>query len=222
VSEEEVKTESAVDSEESASSKTTFGPKLSPKQWAEIRHSYEMGEMRAAQLAHKYGVSASAVSQHFTRYVEKTGKQLIFGRIPTEATEKAAKAAEEEKVTFATKRLERVEKSLEEGYQATSVLYRLNMEILIDIVKTKTPPAMHANDFKALRNAEASLREVLNQRYKLLKIDENVNPDELPQLPILDYNDDMLKNIREGKDIFGAVDPFAEIEVPEEEGSSSS
>jgi DNA-binding transcriptional ArsR family regulator len=203
--------------ETTSGSRKSRGPKLSAAQWADIRLAYEMGEANVGTLAARYGISPSAVSQHFTKQEPK----LIFGRIPREATEKASKAAEAEKHTFASKRLDRIEKSKEDGFNVTSAINVLNSRLIGQAARDGVTLSSLAAEFKALRNAALINAEIIEQRRFLLDMDSNIDANELPILPIRDYSANELDELQRAGEGLDFDEEEIDPGITEEDSSSS-
>ncbi len=172
--------------------------KLTAEQWAAIRDRYERGGVKAADLAREYGISTSAISQHFKKY-----KVVAGGRAKAEAeAEVAATAAAAPpapaKLTFADKRLAREEQTREEGYNLIRMARMKQARALAEAEKTGTPIAAMKEAVRVYRMQIASIAEAVRFELEILQSDKFIKEDELPNIEIRDLSDEEAEALASG------------------------
>lgn len=201
---------SGVQAPEEAKENENKKDRLSQEQWEEVRFAYETGQKRVAALAQEYGVSPQAIHQFFKR------KKIVFGSRKTDLEEKVVEKAAEKVVaaTFGSKRITRIEETKEQAYQSAQAIAALNMRILAECARAGGPTLQsRANDVKTLRSMAVVLKETLDVRYRVLNADENIDPDDLPELQILDLTEEDIAHVREADEEDGEIDvPDVEID----------
>lgn len=169
--------------------------KLTDEQWAEARTLCETGVMRGSEIARKFGVTASAVSQHFTANGVTFGsKRASLAAAVTAAT--AGKIAETV-APFAAKRVERIEETKSQHYQYSAWIAQETMRLIAEAKKGGHAISTVANDIKTLRFAAATLATTRLERYTVLEADKHTDVDELPSIEIIDLTDQQIKALRD-------------------------
>ena len=184
---------SGVTAETEAEEKKTI--KLSDEQWAEARALCETGVMRGSEIARKFGVSASAVSQHFTANGVTYGSKRAS--VTAAVTAAAAGKIAEAVAPFAAKRVERIEETKSQHYQYAAWIAQENMRLMVDAKKAGSAISTVANDIKTLRYAMATLAMARQERYAVLEADKHTDVEELPSIEIVDLTDMQIKELRD-------------------------
>lgn len=196
-------------------SEETPTKKLTDAQWAEIVTLYELGEHSAADLSKRFGVTPSALSQHFKKNGIVKGSRS--GEI-AKAVEKEVKAAHVAAVvTFESKRRQRIEETRENTYLFLDNISKSAMKLLVEAGKASLPPASVYADLKALRLAAAIVEQTRVGRLDVLQANRDIDEESLPNLVIDDLTDDDIKahharnEAESDDDILPSVDDEDEI-----------
>lgn len=171
------------------------GAKITPEQWEAIRESIAMGEQRASDCARKYGISNAAVSLHLTKHgiTYACKKKDIEARAEEKLRERVAE-------TFADKVLKRSEETKEAHYQAAAFISSEITRVVVEAKKAARPIGLFMGDLKALNVASMGLERGLNQRYRLLGIDDQINEQDLPTLEIVDLTEENIRAMQQRED----------------------
>lgn len=198
MTDEENPTEDLGSSQEDRSGYSS-GRYLTEVEWADIRRRYELGEASAKELAAEYGVTASALSQHFKKHkIIKGSRKHEMTKIATTAVEKRAEAEAEELSKFARLRAERIEQTKEHYYLGHTFIDNEILRILDKVKKdhattgSTSPPRYgdQMESMKALFQAKRALEIGRKERYAVLDIGIVSEDDKLPSLEIRDVTDD--------------------------------
>lgn len=187
------------------------GSRLTAEQWEEIYAHYEYGTLKPKEILDKYKISSAALSKRI-RKLRDEGRVLIRGSKKVELKEAAEKAIKEaaERVasTFAGKKLSRIEQSKETLYTASQANQHFFNNILKDIAAGRRTVSSAANDFKALRHSELLIKAFIENRYRLLDIDNMIDEEQMPKLIIEDLSKEDIEEIqRRGADEDDDFDP---------------
>lgn len=181
--------------------------RLSKEQWAEIARKYERGEKRAKDLAAEYGVSGSAISQHFKRNgVGQFGSKKGMATTPTPVNEADALAA-----AFAEKRKLRIAQTKEHAYIQAQVNQILANKIQKELKDGTRTPAAAASDIKSLRHLQKLLEDNYKLRSQILRIDAETEEEELPELQFHELTPEQIEEIAKADE-----DEEADIDLDEE------
>lgn len=107
-----------VEKEDPARDEADKAKKLTPEDWREIETLWEYGLMRTKEICTKYGITPSAVTQHFAK-LKKEGRPIVKGGKRSEAarllkiTPPPAPAAPKVVSEFEAKKKERIEQARE-------------------------------------------------------------------------------------------------------------
>lgn len=205
------------------------GKRLTPEQWAEIEAHIEYNTMTGNQIREKYGISASAISQHIRRRFERDGYKIIRGSKKREVEEKIAEKVAEKSAektaesvasaaveTFEAKRRQRAENFKENAYLATLQMMRLIIKKQRDIndAVEKGHPLPSSRE---LRQLEQALRSAKESMWEILKIDDDVEEDQLPVLQFQDLTQEEISRLQK----VGEEDESVEL-LPEDLGPDGS
>lgn len=170
--------------------------RLSDAEWAEIKELYELGKKRMVELADEYNVSRQTLSKRFkdgnVTYGSRAGEvQAAVNQGVTSAvasTTAAAVAAQIER--YSEQRQAWIEETRVTGYKGLKQTDVLAKKIMQDALKTGKPPAVTQEDLKAVQRLQKILVENTLSRLEILKADEVVDEDTLPDIKLFDLTDD--------------------------------
>lgn len=176
---------------------TKTAARLSDAQWAEIRELYALGEASASELADRYGVTPSALSQHFKKHSVIKGSRA--GEIAKKVEEEVKAAHVAAVVNFESQRRQRIEKTREDTYKSLEFIGLKTMQLLSQAASATPPrtPAAVLNDLKAMRLAAAIVEQTRVGRLQVLQADRDIDETALPQLVIDDLSPEDIKKIQE-------------------------
>ncbi len=170
---------------------TVEAPKktLTEEQWKEIRERYERGGVKATDLAREYGISSSALSQHFKKYKVVAGARACI-EAEAEVAATAAASPPPPKLTFSDKRVAREEQTREEGYNLIRMARMKQARALAEAEKTGTPIAAMKEAVRVYRMQIASIAEAVRFELEILQSDKFIKEEELPNIEIRDLSDE--------------------------------
>lgn len=178
--------------------------KLTVEQWAEARALCETGAMRPSEIARKFGITASAVSQFFSKngvvYGSKKGE--VAKAVATATAVKTAEAV----APFAIRRIERIEETKSQHYQYSTWIAQETMRVMAEAKKGSLPVSSAASDVKTLRIAAQTLSIVRQERYAVLDADQHIDEEELPSIEIRDLTDEEIQHMQD-------LDPDADLDM---------
>lgn len=175
---------------EEGSEEEKKGKRLTPAEWAEIRNLYEMGMMKAKDLAEKFGVSRSAISQYFTKH----------GVVWNSRKEEMEKKVEESVVTFAMKRKQRIEETKTQTYELDAAINAFARKLLSDAIKGSVPLSTRDKELKALHKLAVVNTLTRQGRYTVLDAEREIDEAELPELHFQDVSKKEIEALREQED----------------------
>jgi AcrR family transcriptional regulator len=198
--------------------------RLSDAEWAVIDEQYELGTKGVTELADEYGVSRQTISKHFK------DKSIVRGSRAHELAAKAGQAAAAAAVQaerYSDRRVQWIEETRLQGYNALKQATMLLNKRLMEVYKTPgATPAAAMDDLKALKLYQQSLIDNFDFRLnRLLNADEIADENALPQLRIEDLthtdvvefhqNNGMAETDEDIEDILAHVEAI-EVEVMKE------
>jgi hypothetical protein len=195
---EQVSGELTVSENSEESARRASGKSLSAEQWTEIRDAYERKSTPITILAEKYGVSKSAISQHFKKH--KVARGALAGEEALAAVEAAAKTAPAPEPTFAEKRTARIVQTREETYNWLRMLSVRGLKMLAEAEASGSVPASVKESTRTLAIQTKQIIEAGDCRLRMLEADKHVNEEELPQIHIRDLTEEDILKIREEDD----------------------
>lgn len=173
--------------------------KLTAAEWAECRSLYELGEARTPELAERFGVTKQAISKHFKenkvefQSKKKELEEKMAAAVTAVATGKVTTAV----ASFESTRKAKIEETKIEAYADGRLIAQLNRKVLVDAARGGTAIGTFGADLKALRVAAATLMITQDARYKILKMDDDIDEESLPEIRIIDLSEKQLKRMRE-------------------------
>lgn len=179
-----------IEPEETGSEEEKKGKRLTPAEWAEVRNLYEMGMMKAKDLAEKFGVSRSAISQYFTKH----------GVVWNSRKEEMEKKIEESVVTFAMKRKQRIEETKTQSYELDAAINAFSRKLLSDAIKGSVPLSTRDKELKALHKLAVVNTLTRQGRYKVLDAEREIDELELPEIRFKDLSKEEIEKLREQED----------------------
>lgn len=185
--------------------------RLTAAEWKECETLYELGKAKIADLAMRFGVTPSAISQHFKK------NKIVYGSRADEVAEIVTKTVKEstEKTTrrFAEKQSERAEEAKERAYQISAALRAILSKTLLDFAKSGGTTALP--DLRNIRVAQQIAAINRREIYDILGVEQQVDNDDLPVLPLQDLSQDEIDKMNEENDEFGLEDAVDESEINE-------
>jgi hypothetical protein len=168
--------ESAAGSEDTGADAT----RLTPDEWAKVRAMYESGVPTLAALSAEFGVAKSTISAHFKKHGTTRGSRSaeVTARIEEKVAEKLAEIA----TTFADKKVQRIEETKNEHYEAARFISKMVNKTLVDAVKDKIPLSAIYNNLKSLRIAQATLAQARQERFEILDVANEIDERDLPHI----------------------------------------
>ncbi|WLR90991.1 hypothetical protein [Shinella zoogloeoides] len=198
--------------DENAAGEDKKNRRLTDAEWAQIVESYELGIKGVGELADEFGVSRQNLSQRFKTHGIKRGSRAheVQAAVQQAATNQAAAAAARAE-TFAAKRAAWIEETRLQGYQMVRNATLIAAKLVGDTVKSNASMASIDDDLKAIRRFQLTLIEGIDARLnKILRADETVDENELPELPLVDLTAEDI--VRHHQDI-GALDDETDIDA---------
>lgn len=179
---------------EESSGEKSDSKRLTPAEWAEACALYETGSAKMTEIAERFGVTISAVSQHFRKNGVVRGSKAAA---VTKAVEEAVVSkAVTEATGFEQLRRKRIEDTRTQHY---SYAQALSSEIMRQIAEAKSAgralSSVEAN-VRTLRTAAAALATIRQERYAILDVEGDVDEANLPTLEIVDLSDDDIAKLQ--------------------------
>jgi hypothetical protein len=193
------------------------GKRLTQSQWIEIEAHWEYATKSGADICREYGISASALTQHFKRRaaagftIKRGSKAHILKKEAETKVAGAAATTTAEKVSFAAKRPARIEATRETLYNASLANHVEFNKIQRDIGNKTVTPASQLRNIQALRHMELLIKQNIENRLKILDAEASIDEEEIPTLTIRDLTDDEIKNIRNSQ----GEDEEVDLALPE-------
>jgi hypothetical protein len=169
--------------------------KMTPEKWAELRTLAEVDGVRGSELARRYGISAAAVSKHFTEHGVTVGSKKKI--VEEAATEKAAEKIAEVIAEFHIKRKQRITETKVQHYSWATQIAADAMTLRAESKKTGKPIGLFDRDFKALQRLMSIVEHARVERLIVLDAKDEINENELPEIQIRDLSDERIKEMRE-------------------------
>lgn len=217
-------------SDESADVK---GNRLSESDYAEARELYELGKMRLAELGEKYDVSRQTFWRRFKKdgveYGSRAGEvqAAVSAGVKQAVTSSVGQQVTQALERYNDKRAEWIEETRTNGYKALKQADMLAKKIIADAIKgaaggsTAGRLASTNDDLKAVQRFQKILVENTLTRLDILRANDLVDEDDLPEIHFEDLtDDDILSHHRENGLIDENEDPDAilaeinSVEIP--------
>lgn len=166
--------------------------RMTDAEFASATEKYELGTMGISDLADEYGISRQALSKRFKNagVIRSSRKDEIAKATAKSEKDAAAKAAATAE-RFTDIRSEKIEETRIQGFSALKQARMLTQKILIDEMKKPTGgnPEFIDGSLRAMGRYNKILVDNLDATLKLLKSDEHVDEEDLPQLIVEDLTD---------------------------------
>jgi transposase len=189
--------------------------RLSPEEWREIEMLWEYGLMKTKEIAAKFGVSPSAIPNHFAELKKKgivikpgakRGEAMKALKIVAAAPPAPPKAISE----FEAKRKERIESAKEWRYRQAAFHNAHVMKLQKEINDgTKTWVAAHA-EIKSMQRGGKVILDAQAMLEAALNISTDIDEASLTILEFRDLTSDEITEIQQGGD-----DDLDGLEIPE-------
>jgi predicted transcriptional regulator len=198
------------DNKEAAESSKTR--RLTEKEWREVRLLWEMGNTSLSELAAKYEITPSAISQYLKRHgVRKGARKESIGAIAgAKAVEEIAKTVSD----YEKNRLNYLEETRKAHYNANRFIAAKVAQLMNNSVNEKTPLSKDMADLKALRIAAQTLSITRQERFIVLDADHIIDETSLPSLVVRDLSDEEILIMQSQTD--DDEDELSEFDIGEE------
>lgn len=186
--------------------------RLTDAEWAQIVESYELGIKGIGELADEFGVSRQNLSQRFkTNGISRGSRAHEVQSAVQQAALNQAAASAARSETFAAKRQAWIEETRLQGYQLVKQASGIAAKLVMTQLQSAGSMAAIDDDLKAIRRFQLTLIEGIDARLnKILKADETVDENDLPQLPLVDLtSQDIVKHHQD----IGALDEDTDIDA---------
>jgi len=198
------------DKDEALEPATPSTVRLSAADWEKLVAEYESSlTVSVIDLAVKWGVSRTAIQMHFKRLKDK-GYSVARGSKAVGASKPTAGPAAEP--TWEDKRRARIEIVREDSYKTTRALRQLNIGLVVEAKRAGASFATIKEQLRALRIAMATEIEGSNHDLMNLEAAKNSDPNELPEIRIINLTDEDIKELRAGDEDDSPEMPALELE----------
>ena len=187
------------------------GKRITEAEWTAIVEAYELGLKGVVELANEYGCTRQNLSIRFKNagVVKGSRAHEVKDAVKQVALNNAAAAAARAE-TFAEKRMAWIEETRQQGYQLIKQASGLAAKAVIDATRAGSSMASIDDDLKAIRRFQSIIIDGVEARLDtILRADESVDENELPQLVLSDLTAEEI--IAHHKNI-GALDEDTDIE----------
>lgn len=185
--------------------------RLTEGEWAQIVEAYELGIKGVTELADEFGCTRQNLSIRFKAHGIKRGSRAheLQAAVNQAAVSNAVAAAARAE-TFADKRKAWIEETRLQGYQLVKQASGLAAKAVVEQVKKSGSLAAIDDELKAIRRFQTIIIEGVNARLNdILRADESVDENELPELKIEDLS---AEDIIQHHQNIGALDEDTDIE----------
>ncbi|TDW20417.1 hypothetical protein EV128_12547 [Rhizobium azibense] len=216
-----------------ASKNAANAKRLSDSDYAEARELYELGKMRLSELGEKYDVSRQALWRRFKDDGVEYGSRASEVSAAASAGVKAATTQNAAQQTaqaerYNEKRAEWIEETRTSGYKALKQADMLAKKIIADALKVSAGSASAGtlastdDDLKAVQRFQKILVENTITRLDILRANDLIDEDDLPEIHFEDLTDDDILNhhrenglMEEGDDPDAILAEINSVEIPE-------
>jgi hypothetical protein len=175
--------------DESRMSKRRY-KRMSPTEWAEARALWETGEVTLQELAVRFGVTERALQAHFKKSsIVKGCKAKEMAAAVQQAV--FADIFEDPAITRAKEREARAA-----AYENATKIEKLIMGQLAEAQKDPANAHRASSALRALAIASQALERVHSMKWASLGLDKLDDAQELTELPMIDYTEKELDEIR--------------------------
>lgn len=181
--------------EEESGSKAQ-GRRLTEEEFAEARELYELGKARLAEIADKLNVTRQTLSKKFKDAGVVWGSRAhetqaaVAAGVKTAVTANAHQTASALVDRYAERRNEWIEETRVQGYKSLKQAEMLSKKIVGEAVKNRVSLASIDDDLKAVQRFQKILVENTLTRLDVLRADEVIDEDDLPQIHFEDLTDE--------------------------------
>tara|TARA_R110000744_G_scaffold81833_8_gene160671 strand:+ start:1069 stop:1698 length:630 start_codon:yes stop_codon:yes gene_type:complete len=189
--------------------KPNYGNRMSKEHREEALNRWSRGESTLAEMASDYGVTVNALSRLFKRRgIDKGESAKLYNTM--------SKMAQSQEVTkHMMDNLEEVGNSKKFFAKSTMFISQLRAKTLTKMKNTETP-GIYLTDLKAL--TEASKGNALDRAelWKIYKIDESMDEEEMPEYGWFELDERDIADMREAQRleaIEAGEEPFQESDI---------
>lgn len=181
--------------------------KLTEAQWAQIVDMWERGTHSSAEIRKLFPISRQAMSRGLIRRGAKQGCRAheVASAIAEKVIEKVADAAS----AWEAGKRTRIDEMRLYFDRANKVLSEQSMRMVSEALRAGLPIGAKNADLNALMQVAKILRTTREERFVLNEVGHDVDPNKLPELPILDLTDERIEEMRQR----GAGDELDELEA---------
>lgn len=166
--------------------------RMTPAEWAEAKALWESGEFTLSQISDKVGASREHLSRKFKE------EKIVKGSKSETVTAEAEESIKDEIAKNAKLLPQRVADTKDQHYKYAESLMKLGMRMVAQTMADGRPLSSISDDVKVLNNMSQLAGRTLDQRYKVLGLDQEdfVDATELPELPITVLTEIEMEEIR--------------------------
>jgi hypothetical protein len=197
--------------------------RLSDADYAAAKELYELGKMRLSELGEKYDVSRQALWRRFKQDGVEYGTRAsevsaaAAAGVKAATTQAAAQQVSQQQERYNDKRAEWIEETRTAGYRALKQADMLAKKIVTDAIKAAGAGSIPSGtiaatdeDLKAVQRYQKILVENTLTRLEVLRANELIDEDDLPEIHFEDLtDDDILSHHKENGLIDEGEDPDA-------------
>lgn len=179
--------------EKPSGSEVGSGDRMTDTEFASARERYELGTAGLVDLADEYGVTRQALSKRFKNNGVVKGSRAHEVASATEAAaKKAAAEAAAASERFAIKRSDWIEEVRIQGLQALKQARLIAQKTVVDEMKRPVGGDLANIDtaMRAISRYNKVLIDNIEGSLRILKSDEHVDEDDLPNLVIEDLTNE--------------------------------
>lgn len=171
------------------------GKQLSANEWAQIEELWSSGEVTLERLSDEFGMNSSYLSQALSkRGIEKGSKADLY-------KEKIQEEIQDEMLSDAAMNIRRIHESKDEHYKYARTIGKLIYAKIAQAIQNKTPIADIKDEILTLKNAMQALEQARSSRWAITGLDREPDAgDEIPVLPIEEFTDEELYEIKHAQD----------------------
>jgi len=174
----------------------TNGRRLTEEEFAEARELYELGKSRLAEIADKLNVTRQTLSKRFKDAGVVWGSRshetqaAVSAGVKTAVAANAANTAAALVDRYSERRNDWIEETRVQGYKSLRQADMLAKKIVGDAVKARAKMHTVDADLKAVQRFQKILTENVLTRLEVLRADEVIDEDDLPQIHFEDLTDE--------------------------------
>lgn len=178
--------------------------RMTEAEWAQCVEAYELGIKGTVELAAEFGVTRQALYQRFR------SNGIIEGSRAHEIKDAVKEAAKAQAEKFADNRMDWIEETRINGYNALKQAQAIATKIVAEALKKSDPMQTVNEDLKAVKRFQDILVDNINTRLgPILNSDQVTDEESLPSLMLEDLTAEEV--IEHHRDI-GALDEDTDID----------